>query len=204
MELKVTVPAQAPFAMTLSTTPPINPTIDFALLYNGLHVSCRDRDDGKLDAITTGGAAPLSYRWSRGDTGPQLNSVAPGDYTVTVTDDNGCSMTSPLKPVINPAPVVASITVFSDYYGQAISCFNAADGSLKASGSGGTNSFTYSWSTGATGNDLSGIPSGTYTLTATDMNGCADTDEVTLINPEPVRATISNFSNYNCYDLHCK
>jgi hypothetical protein len=192
---------------TLSDPAPINPTISFALTHNGLHVSCHDEDDGKLSAVTTGGSGTLSYLWSRSDTGPQLNNVAPGDYTVTVTDANACWMTSPVKTVVNPSPVVVSASVFSDYHGKDISCTGTADGWIKASATGGTNSFTYSWDTGATGADLTGKVAGTYTVTAYDLNGCNNSISETLVDPAPVVASITAssmaFPDYHGYGVSC-
>ncbi|MDP4821639.1 MAG: SprB repeat-containing protein, partial [Saprospiraceae bacterium] len=47
--------------------------------------------DGELEVQVTGGTAPFDYLWNTGDTTAQLSGLAGGTYSVTVTDDNGCT-----------------------------------------------------------------------------------------------------------------
>jgi hypothetical protein len=192
-----------PGERTLSDPPLINPQIDITSNYNGLSLKCHDSTDAKLHASSTGGAGTISYVWNTTATGSDLNDVGAGNYSLIATDANGCIM-SASKSVINPEPVVASIAIVSDFNGQAISCHNASDGVLRASGTGGTSSFGYSWNTGTSGSNLSGVPAGSYAVTVTDMNGCTDTETEIVMNPTQVQAIITNYSNYNGYGVRCK
>jgi hypothetical protein len=54
---------------------------------------CADFDDGQIIASASGGTPPYSFMWSDGQMGPAAGSLAAGEYTLTVTDDNGCEVT---------------------------------------------------------------------------------------------------------------
>ena len=73
-----------------------------------------------------------------------------------------------------------------------VSCFGGSNGSATASGSGGTPGagYPFNWSTGANTATITNRPAGTYTVTATDANGCTDTQTATITAPTPVVASI--------------
>jgi len=54
------------------------------------HESCESGSDGRLVLVVTGGTAPYLYAWSNGETTATISSLAPGLYTVTVTDASNC------------------------------------------------------------------------------------------------------------------
>ncbi len=54
--------------------------------------SCNAFDDGSIDLSVTGGTIPYTYIWSNGDTNEDLNDLSPGTYTVTITDDEMCTI----------------------------------------------------------------------------------------------------------------
>ncbi|MTB54027.1 SprB repeat-containing protein, partial [Lewinella sp. W8] len=63
------------------------------------------------------------------------------------------------------------------------------DGTVDLTVSGGSGSYTYAWSNGATTEDLSGLAAGTYTVVVTDAAGCSGELTVTIDQPEPLVAT---------------
>jgi hypothetical protein len=69
-------------------------------------------------------------------------------------------------------------------------CHNASSGFIKARSNGGQFPYSYLWSNGATTSFIDNIPSGTYSLTVTDGNGCTQYDQVTLSNPEILQPQI--------------
>ena len=77
--------------------------------------------------------------------------------------------------ITQPSPVTVNAS------GNDTTC-DDNNGSASASANGGTGSITYSWSNGANGASISGLAAGTYTVTATDANGCTATDQVTIGN----------------------
>ncbi|HEX2901536.1 MAG TPA: T9SS type A sorting domain-containing protein [Bacteroidia bacterium] len=109
-----------------------------------------------------------SYSWSNGATTPTISPTASGNYTVTVTDANGCTGTDVVTVTFLPLP---SFSLGND-------SFVCADTSVLLSGPVGMGS--YIWSTGATSNSITVTSGGTYLLTVTDGNGCTASDDIVL------------------------
>ncbi|MCW3103033.1 MAG: large protein [Bacteroidetes bacterium] len=84
--------------------------------------------------------------------------------------------------------------------GYNISCHGLSNGHIDATIVGGTAPYTYSWSNGATTQDLSAIPAGSYTLTVTDSLGQTDTKSITLYQPNTMSTTLSP-SSYGGYNI---
>ena len=127
--------------------------------------SCPGMNDGSLEAEASGGTGPYSYLWSTGTTSSKLDSVVAGDYIVTVTDANGCTLDSVFSIESLDAIEVSGAVVNA-------SCDGSSDGSIDVTVSGGTAPYSYSWSSGESTEDISGLAEGTYELTVTDVNGC--------------------------------
>jgi hypothetical protein len=124
------------------------------------------QSNGSVDLSVTGGNAPYSYSWSGGQTTQDLSNVSPGAYTVTITDNNSCTATHTATVndnIVNPT-LSAIIT-------NNTSCANdngAIDLSVSPAGS-----YNYSWSNGATTQDLSNLAGGTYMVTVTQGLSCS-------------------------------
>lgn len=97
-----------------------------------------------------------------------------------------------LLPIPNrhPAPT-ASVTTNQSSCGQ-------SDGSATASGAGGKTPYTYVWSTGATGNTLSGVPAGSYSVTVTDANGCEAVATADISDQDAPTLSIVSTTNSTC------
>ncbi len=146
--------------------------------------------NGGGTASATGGTN-YSYLWSNGATTQAVSGLAPGTYTVTVTDVSTCTATATL--VINASNAVnASVPNFSP-----TTC-GQNDGSAGAIGAGGNGNFTYLWSNGATTQNVSGLGAGTYTVTVTDGVGCTGTSAVNIATSTAVTANIFNFTSTSC------
>ena len=137
---------------------------------------CNNDCNGSITVIPNGGTPPFTYAWSNGATTSGLSNLCPGSYTVTVTDVNNCS--SSLTVVLNnPPPLVISNVVTTNS-----SCNTVNDGSIDITVSGGVPGYTYSWSNGATTQDLTNVLSGTYTVVVTDANNCTTSTIVSLLS----------------------
>ena len=130
--------------------------------------------NGSIDLTVAGGTAPFNYSWSNGATTEDLTNIAAGNYTVTVTDNNGCTATLPVTITDAPSQILSETHVDA-------TC-GVANGSIDLTVAGGTAPFIYSWSNGATTEDLTNIAAGNYTVTVTDNNGCTATLTITMLN----------------------
>lgn len=123
--------------------------------------------NGSIDITVSGGATPYSFSWNSGATTEDLASISGGSYTVTVTDNNGCSVTSNAINIANNSGnfQLQSINTTDESCGD-------GTGEVNVTLTGGVPPIAFNWTTGATTEDLSGLNAGIYNGTATDNNGC--------------------------------
>ncbi|HQZ42634.1 MAG TPA: SBBP repeat-containing protein, partial [Flavobacteriales bacterium] len=123
------------------------------------NVTCNGAENGSI-SVTSNGLAPFTYAWSNGGTTDMITGLAPGSYTVMITDAAGCSETSTIQ--ISEPPVLTGQTSTSS-----ATC-NTANGTASVVPTGGTAPYSYLWSNSATSSMISGVSSGPYTVTVTD------------------------------------
>lgn len=124
--------------------------------------------NGSIDLIVSGGTAPITYSWSSGQTSEDLNGIIAGVYTCTITDNTGCSIIAG-PYTINNSSGGLSLSVASI---AAENCGNN-DGAININTTGGTAPYAYSWSNGASTEDINSLSAGTYSLLVTGSNGCS-------------------------------
>jgi gliding motility-associated-like protein len=154
---------------------------------------CNGGSSGTAGVTASGGTPPYSYLWTTGSTNANISGLAVGTYSVVVNDAHGCT-TSRTVTISEPTPLTAAIT-FTD-----IICFNGNDGTAQAQASGGTAPYAYLWSNGFANDSVFFLGAGTYTVTATDANGCTSTSSVTLVNPPQMALQIVGDSFICDYD----
>ena len=96
-------------------------------------VSCNGFTDGGVTTNATGGTSPYTYAWSNAATSASITGVVAGTYTVTVTDNNGCTATA-ASTITEPVVLIASTALDSN-----ASCAGQLDGGATASATGGNN-----------------------------------------------------------------
>ncbi|POY35329.1 hypothetical protein C3K47_16220, partial [Solitalea longa] len=150
--------------VNVPTTPVINP--------NGPTTFCQG------GSVLLTASAGSSYSWSNGANTQSITATTSGNYSVTVTDANGCSATSlPTAVLVNSLPT-ATITAG----GPTTFCIG---GSVTLTAPVG---YTYLWSTGATTQSISATASGNYTVTIFDVNSCFDNSTPTTVTVNPLPA----------------
>ncbi|MEO8150644.1 MAG: T9SS type A sorting domain-containing protein [Bacteroidia bacterium] len=132
----------------------------------GTNVSCFGGSNGSASVSAGGGTPPYSYLWSTSAVTSSIGGLGAGSYCVTVTDAHGCTATCCYTVTSPSAPLNATGTVTN------VLCAESPTGAINTTVTGGTGTKTFLWSTGATTQNLTGVPKGTYTLTVTDANGC--------------------------------
>ncbi|MDA3835325.1 MAG: SprB repeat-containing protein, partial [Spirochaetales bacterium] len=195
-----------------------NITIDATLV----HPTCDGQDNGSIDITVSGGSGSYTYAWS--DAGGTFTSIdedisnlAPETYTLVVTDYNGqpnaCSISRPFDlNYENTLSVDASATEAS--------CFNAADGSVTATATGGVAPYDYIWEkynptsglweTLANRQTIDPAGLGIYMVTVVDANGCevatendpTSVDVITVRQPEDfsfsIADPVADITNVTC------
>jgi gliding motility-associated-like protein len=143
----------------------------------GFAATCNGFADGQAVVIPSGGTPTYTYQWlPNGGTGASANGLSAGTYVITVTDNNGCHVSSNVA-ITQPAPltIVASNST-SICLGQ--------NTQLTASATGGNGNYVFNWTGVGTGpvQIVSPTTSTIYDVTATDANGCISNTETVAIN----------------------
>jgi len=138
-------------------------------------VTCLGGQNGSVDARVSFGHAPYTYEWSNGSTSRQQSGLRAGTYRVTVRDATGCQTG---KSVQIKEPVIKVST-------QNVSCPGGQNGRAEARVEGGSSSYSYRWSNNALGSSVSGLRSGSYTVTVTDnrKSTCWDEKDIYIAWP---------------------
>ena len=170
-----------------------NPTA-IAVTSSSTDATC-GASDGTLGANGSGGTGTLTYSWNTTPVQNTANAsgVPAGNYTVTVTDANGC--TANVNESVNNvgAPTISIVSQVD------LDCNGDTDGTATVAGSGGNGTLTYSWNTvpiqtGVTATNLAG---GSYIATVTDASGCSSTVTVTIAEPTAVTG-VATSTNSSC------
>ncbi|MFT4534559.1 MAG: hypothetical protein ACJA1A_000562 [Saprospiraceae bacterium] len=126
-------------------------------------------NDGTAAANPTGGTEPYTYSWSNGDSTQMIIGLSPAEYSVTVTDANGCESTETVNVVeFECQGLIIQSTVLHN------PCFGDCIGSISITGiEGGQSPSTYTWDNGSTEESITDLCAGTYSVTVVDGNNCA-------------------------------
>jgi gliding motility-associated-like protein len=159
--------------------------------------SCSDRRDGQARVFASGGTGVLSYQWNdpQGQLSATANALAPGTYTVMLSDSNNCSVSQDIT-VVAPAALVLQINT------QGVKCKGGNDGRISVNVRGGTQPYRYTWET-VNQNDTTAamLSAGSYGISITDRNNC--TTEGRGIITEPANALTLSIDQtlQGCYSL---
>ena len=163
------------------------------------NVNCYGQATGTASVTTTGGTSPYTYSWNTTpvQTTITANGLAAGIYTVSVTDNKGCSTTA--STIISQPTAALSANINSQ---TNVNCYGQATGAATVTVSGGTPTYSYSWNTTPvkTTATASGLAKGIYTVTITDFKGCLTTATANITQPAAaLSSSISSQTNVNCY-----
>ncbi|MBN4061730.1 SprB repeat-containing protein [Bacteroidales bacterium AH-315-I05] len=157
---------------------------------NTIDVNCNGGNDGAINLTISGGIPPYSFNWSNGSTTEGISGLTAGSYSITVTDTHSGSLNA--NATITEPPLLTTSTTQTD-----VTCNGGNNGTIDLSVAGGISPYSYSWSTGATTDDISSTTAGDYLITVTDANSCTATDNVT-INEPPAYVFVPSVTNVSC------
>lgn len=172
-----TVSITEPAALILTATPE--------------NITCNGYADGSITTSVTGGTEPYSFQWSNGSSDTAVYTLAPGTYTLTLSDLNGCTASSTLQ-ITEPNALSGALVLTN------VACYGGNTGTLISNVSGGTTPYVYSWSNAATTANLTQLTAGTYTLTVTDSNGCQDTVAEVVSQPDSLSLGLT-YTDVTCF-----
>jgi hypothetical protein len=158
------------------------------------HETATNANDGMASLSVSGGVAPFTYLWSNGATTNTITNLEPGNYSATVTDANGCDEV--INITINP---YGCDGISLDIQSQNPDCSNPNGGQISITPTGGSGNYTFEWSNGQTGSELTGVSAGIYSVIVTDENGCTTSAsiEIELIGDlEPPTVSVQNATIY--------
>jgi hypothetical protein len=144
--------------------------------------NCNGDSTGKISLTVSGGNPGYGFHWSNNANTEDLTGLAPGEYIVTVTDQNICAYRDTFT-LNEPAALSVALAP------QNITCAGTADGRINTTVTGGTNPYFYNWSNNASTANINNLTAGTYSVTVYDTQGCSDADTATITEPLAITAT---------------
>ncbi|MBI4647413.1 MAG: gliding motility-associated C-terminal domain-containing protein [Bacteroidia bacterium] len=176
-----------------SDSVPVNePTAALSTTISGTNVSCFGGSNGTISLTVSGGTPGYTYLWNNGSVTEDLNNIPAGDYSVTVTDANGCTTNTGIT-ITDPAQLIATVS------GTDVACYGETNGACDLSVTGGVIPYLYQWDNGAITEDISGLTSGTFVVTVTDANGCTDIASMTITEPSQPLSVNLTATDVLCY-----
>ena len=157
-----------------------------------LDVLCNGAATGMIDITATGGTGNLSYNWSNGDNAQDISGVFAGNYTVTVSDANTCSVTQNIT-IQQPTSFIIGLQYNN------VACNGGVDGNINLSISGGTPPYTFDWNNEANTEDLTNIAAGNYFVIINDVNNCVANANTTITQPNILSLTFTQ-TNLSCFN----
>ena len=159
--------------------------------------ACFGSADGKINLALQGGTAPFSFLWSSGEATQNIAQKPAGSYSVTITDTNGCTLTT--QGVVSQATEIQWMSME-----KSILCKNGNDGGIALTATGGTPAYTLSWvgpnSFAGSGLNLQNLFAGNYTATLTDAAGCTKSVAQAVTEPASALAlTLPAFADTICF-----
>jgi hypothetical protein len=174
---------------TKTTTVTLSQPAALVLTANVTNINCGVGNTGAINLAVTGGTSPYTYNWGGGVTTQNRTNLSTGTYTVTVTDNNGCTATASGTVTRTTPPTLATAVTN-------VLCFGGT-GAIDLTVT-GASPFTYAWADGVATEDRTAIVGGTYSVTVTDANGCIANTSATVTTPSVNLAVSATSTNPNC------
>jgi len=144
--------------------------------YQITHISCYGQQNGSIEINVSGGTQPYHFAWSNQSQSQNIYNLTHGAYSVTITDDNNCSIIQSYT-IIEPA----ALSVSADYTHYL--CNYNHDGYINLTVSGGTPAYSYLWSNGGANAPTQGnLSGGNFIVTISDANSCSVIDTFAIVS----------------------
>ncbi|MEO1435317.1 MAG: gliding motility-associated C-terminal domain-containing protein, partial [Bacteroidota bacterium] len=161
----------------------------------GTDIDCNGASNGTATVTPSGGTGPYTYLWSTNGQEIGITGVGPGTYTVTVTDNNGCDVTTGIT-LSEPTVLTGQLT------STPTTCDGDEDGTASVVTNGGTTPYTYNWTDGQSTPTATGLEAGEISVTVEDAQGCTFVGSVVIDSPPPIEIgdIPTSATPVDCYD----
>lgn len=158
---------------------------------------CNGDNTGSLTIEADGGTSPYTYAINGGafQSSGTFIGLAANDYFVEAQDVNGCSVSTQLYTITQPAVLVLSLASSSN-----LLCNGDFSGALSTLTAGGTSPYLYSIDGGSFGTSFSfnGLAAGQHVVIVRDANSCEASVQTTLTEPGILQLSVVNSENILC------
>ncbi len=161
------------------------------------HPLCNNSCDGIVESTVVGGTGTYTYNWK-----DNLNDIVsgqdsfanacPGNYSLTINDENNCSLTESFK-LNNPEQVSASLNTAD------LSCFESNDGSIELTVLSGEGTMSYTWTNASNNQNLNDLSAGVYGVEIRNDNGCSFIDSIEVKQPDSLEIELVELKHVNCF-----
>lgn len=139
--------------------------------------------NGFVNAIARGGVPPYRYQWNNNINTARIVGVDAGTYAVTITDSLGCQTAGNISLADIDSLIITTTK-------QDALCFDAPNGRIAVTATGGVPPYQVSWSNGAAGLTLENVKPGNYSLFLSDANSCNVSKTIVIQSPPPLLANL--------------
>lgn len=155
--------------------------------YKVANASAIGKSDGKIMLQARGGTHPYTYKWSNGNTEPNLKNLPAGFYEVTVTSGGSCNV---YKNIVVKEPIEIAYRI------KNTTCPYGTDGAIEINIAGGKPPYDIKWSNKSEERKIEELKAGKYTVFVTDGFGATATKTIDVLQPKPVaiKSRIKNLS----------
>jgi len=161
-------------------------------VFTAVEPTCYDECNGSISININGGTPAYSYVWDNGSTTQSQSNICAGNYSVTITDANGCQITKDTT-IAQPDSITIQFTGINN-----VTCFGECNGNATISVSGGTTPYTINWSNGDTGISADSLCLGMVYVTVTDANLCTKIDSVLIDSPDSFYIAVDTVTEAYC------
>jgi gliding motility-associated-like protein len=174
---------------TASSSTTVNNTTTVVITLDSLNdVRCNGAANGGVYLSASGGQTPYSFSWSNGVNTLDNPGLGPGSYSLTITDNTGCTA-GDVYLIAEPSLLTSAVSFTFNPR-----CHGGNDGIVNVNVNGGVQPYSYLWN--APGNpvtqNLNNTTAGTHSVVVTDANGCTTSSSATLTQPQPYNVTVSS------------
>ncbi len=173
---------------TVTGTETLNEPTQLTITFSAFDETCAGACDGFAIVIPGGGITPYDYTWSSSaNNSPTENNLCAGNFDLTVTDANGCTVDTIAFPIIGPPAVTIDNVTITDEL-----CNGDCNGSIDVDAPTATSFSIDGGVTFQASNVFNGLCAGNYDIVVEDANGCSATMGVSVLSPPVLTANISN------------